>query len=370
MDRTIVDHVLQFDDLIRCFGVLLSSSCEKEFLGYVHFLWNSCSCNIFYYFYVKIHFCSYVSNQEVARLKWIETTNECKRLKSALDAANRSISVLEDKLSSARKLMDDEKQSRKKAETERDTFAYQLEEARRVLFSDPRYKLPDETKEKLSFLSKTGYNYVFRGNNLNTVEESDCTASLLSDFSFSRSGDDLDESSVLPKRRTRRSYFADEDAGTIKRKKSMNPVVTFTPTAPHAESVESLPNDISENEPQLNFRTPIIERINARTHNFVAHNTIMRQTCQYCAKKSGFNRTMYKCKGCNAVAHSECLDKVPLPCLPMGTPKKGAMNTISAYAPLIPPMIPAIVIHCVNEIEQRGLKEVGIYRYFQKFYLF
>lgn len=303
----------------------------------------------------------------MARLKWVETTNECKRLKTALDAANKNVSVLENNLSRARKLVDEEKQAKRRAETERDTYANQLEEARRVLFSDPRYKLPEEAKERLSFLSKTVSHYAFRANgngHLNAIEESDCTASLLSasDFSFSRSGDDLDESFVSSKRKTRRSCFAD-DTGTVKRKKSLNPVVTFTPTAPRAESIESLPSDdVNTNEPGQNFRTPIIERINARPHNYVVHNTFMRQTCQYCTKKSGFSRTMFKCKGCNAVAHSECLDKVPLPCIPMGTPKKGAMNTISAYAPLVPPMIPAIVIHCVNEIEQRGLNEIGIYR--------
>ena len=32
------------------------------------------------------------------------------------------------------------------------------------------------------------------------------------------------------------------------------------------------------------------------------------------------------------------------------------------YAPGTSPMIPAIVIHCVTEIERRGLNEVGIYR--------
>jgi Rac GTPase-activating protein 1 len=277
--------------------------------------------------------------------------------------------------------MDEEKQSRKKAEVERDAFASQLEEVRRILLNDPRYgKLPDETRERLSFLNKS-LTYGSSRKNLNdrlmAVEESDSTASILSDFSFSRSGDDLDDSvSLRSARRTRRSYFADENAGTIKRKKSMQtveqrtPVVTrsmkvasYTPTAPRAESLDSLTSDEPNfDEKKQNFRTPIIERINAQTHSFVTHNTFMRQSCQYCTKKIGFSRTMWKCKGCMAVAHTECIDKVPLPCIPMGTPKRGVSNTIAAYAPMVPPMIPANIIHCVNEIEQRGLEELGIYK--------
>lgn len=28
----------------------------------------------------------------------------------------------------------------------------------------------------------------------------------------------------------------------------------------------------------------------------------------------------------------------------------------------MPPMVPALVVHCTNEVENRGLSEVGIYR--------
>lgn len=38
------------------------------------------------------------------------------------------------------------------------------------------------------------------------------------------------------------------------------------------------------------------------------------------------------------------------------------MGTVSDYVPSLAPMIPALIVHCVNEIETRGLKEVGLYR--------
>lgn len=38
------------------------------------------------------------------------------------------------------------------------------------------------------------------------------------------------------------------------------------------------------------------------------------------------------------------------------------MGTIGDFTPSIAPMVPALIVHCVNEIETRGLNEVGLYR--------
>lgn len=313
----------------------------------------------------------YVSNQEILRLKWTETINECKRLKSKLDEANKNISKLDDKLTLARQLVDDEKQQRKKLESERDAFATQLDEVRKILLCDARYKLPDETKERLSFLQIPFGGSQFNRNaysRLNMVEESDSVASL--DFSFSRSGNDLlDETRCRPKRNRNCSFVVDDDdASADKRAKSSNPVVAYTPTAPSAESLESLTSEDVEfgaksNSHNVDVHTPVIERINARPHQFGPYSSklaFMRQQCLICNKKS---RTMWKCDYCNTVAHPECCDQVPRPCAPAGTPRKGCATGLADYAPLLPPMIPSIVIQCVSEVELRGLKEIGIYRY-------
>lgn len=53
------------------------------------------------------------------------------------------------------------------------------------------------------------------------------------------------------------------------------------------------------------------------------------------------------------------------PCVPqsVGTPTtKGVIGVIGDYAPSTSPMVPAIIVHCINEIEIRGLNEIGIYR--------
>lgn len=37
-------------------------------------------------------------------------------------------------------------------------------------------------------------------------------------------------------------------------------------------------------------------------------------------------------------------------------------GTISDYTPTVCPMVPALVVHCTIEVEQRGAQEVGVYR--------
>ena len=75
----------------------------------------------------------------------------------------------------------------------------------------------------------------------------------------------------------------------------------------------------------------------------------------------------FKCKECRAISHPECRREVQLPCVPIGsatkTPQKpGVGRILSDYTPLSNPMVPAIIVYCINEIEDRGLEEVGLYR--------
>lgn len=65
-----------------------------------------------------------------------------------------------------------------------------------MLLKDNRTRLPEETRQKLAFLNQDGF-----GNNgnivqLSAIQEVNTTGSLLSDFSYSRSEDDLDSSVV------------------------------------------------------------------------------------------------------------------------------------------------------------------------------
>lgn len=115
-------------------------------------------------------------------------------------------------------------------------------------------------------------------------------------------------------------------------------------------------------------RSNSAERLLSQQHTFCPKTAIKTETCGPCGKRIKFYKTVYKCSRCNAVSHMECRHLVPLPCIPAGnTPKHGGAGhrrraLISDYAPSTSPMVPALVVHCIQEVERRGLDCVGIYR--------
>ncbi|XP_023715210.1 rac GTPase-activating protein 1 isoform X2 [Cryptotermes secundus] len=106
-------------------------------------------------------------------------------------------------------------------------------------------------------------------------------------------------------------------------------------------------------------------KLKVRTHDFCTKTIIYPENCGPCGKRMKFGKLAMKCRDCRTSCHPECKEQVPLPCVPVGnTPTRGggAMGTIADYTPHTAPMIPSIIVHCVNEVERRGLNEAGIYR--------
>lgn len=135
--------------------------------------------------------------------------------------------------------------------------------------------------------------------------------------------------------------------------------VTVKPSAPPASDIiEQMWLKDKSNNP-IKGRSSV-----KRQHSFVPKTVIRPDTCGPCNKRIRFGKIVLKCKDCRGICHTECKDELPLPCIPqVNTPtQKGAIGTIADYAPTVPPMVPALIVHCVNEIELRGLNEVGIYR--------
>ncbi|GIY89416.1 rac GTPase-activating protein 1 [Caerostris extrusa] len=100
------------------------------------------------------------------------------------------------------------------------------------------------------------------------------------------------------------------------------------------------------------------------THAFVSRSVLRSEKCYICDKAITFCKPVQKCRDCKMACHPECMNQSPLPCIPVTpTPIKGSMSTISDYTSTSSsPMVPSLVVHCVNEIEARGLKETGLYR--------
>lgn len=70
-----------------------------------------------------------------------------------------------------------------------------------------------------------------------------------------------------------------------------------------------------------------------------------------------------KCKGCKAIYHAECKNIITPLCFNTNELKYVVkkIESVSYYAPLETPMIPNIVITCIEEIERRGLEEEKLY---------
>lgn len=141
-------------------------------------------------------------------------------------------------------------------------------------------------------------------------------------------------------------------------------IIDTAPSAPQAEMLTSTSDTEDVFKPSPNIGGYTMNAKISRNHRFAAKYVIRPEICTPCGKRIRFGNTVQKCEDCRAIAHPECKDLVPLPCVPTGnTPTlRGAPGTIADYTPIIPPMVPSIVVHCINEVELRGMNEQGLYR--------
>lgn len=132
----------------------------------------------------------------------------------------------------------------------------------------------------------------------------------------------------------------------------------FTPSAPPFEEVEKGYNK--------NTITPSVKRSIMRQHTFTSKTFLRSEICTQCQLKIRFGVAALRCRECKVVVHTDCRDHLSIACVPQsaGTPtvKGNQAGSLSDYTPSMGPMIPGLVVHCVSEIETRGLTEVGIYR--------
>lgn len=140
-----------------------------------------------------------------------------------------------------------------------------------------------------------------------------------------------------------------------------------TPLKYQAPSAPSL-DDLDNHELYATVKKkPSSAIISTRPHNFASKTFLKPESCGFCSKKIRFGSAALKCNECRTCIHQDCRSKFTVACLPqLGTPsggsKTGALGKIEDYAPKISPMVPALIVHCINEIETRGLNEVGLYR--------
>ncbi|KAI4470036.1 rac gtpase-activating protein 1 [Holotrichia oblita] len=384
--RSELSIVAQFDDLLRLYKQRPNLAVEQ----------------IFY---------SFVEQTKGIIDRWRIATEESRRLQTELDKKNHDLGDLENKLTVARKLLDQQKRNTRKAEEERDVFEEQLTKVQDVLTKEFRNKITDETREKLPFLNNQRCSHYDQNVNgrasppLSAIPEINSTGSLLSDFSYSISEDDLDTTSVKHAKgwKKHRSSMGNADEPAVKKRRSSgNKVVeigtketvratttlTLSKHGPITATsiIESLPKDEKEN---INSNTPNnvlkptipsadiiydlwqaspqytdVTNNNLRQHSLHTKTVVMPDICGPCEKRIRFGKTALKCRNCRAMCHLECKNNLPLPCVPsVNTPtQRNATGVIGDFTPITPPMVPALVVHCLKEIEAKGLTEIGIYR--------
>ncbi|XP_027700307.1 rac GTPase-activating protein 1 isoform X2 [Vombatus ursinus] len=359
----------------------------------------------------ELQFIQLAKNFEDFRKKWQRTEHELGKYKDLLMKAETERSALDVKLKHARNQVDVEIKRRQRAEAECEKLERQIQLIRELLMCDSSgsIQLSEEQKSALAFLNRGQQSSGNAGNKrLSTIDES---GSILSDISFDKTDESLDwDSSVvktlrLKKREKRRSnsrQFIEGPPGPMKKTRSIGSTVDQGNESIVAKTTVTVPNDggpieaVStietvpcwtrsqrktgtlqpwnsdstlasrpmESMPETDSSSTPQSSGGMRLHDFVSKTVIKPESCVPCGKRMKFGKLSLKCRDCRVVAHPECRDRCPLPCIPTltGTPVRIGEGTLADFVSLTSPMIPSIIVHCVNEIEQRGLNEAGLYR--------
>ncbi|KAM6307458.1 rac GTPase-activating protein 1-like [Aegotheles albertisi] len=98
-------------------------------------------------------------------------------------------------------------------------------------------------------------------------------------------------------------------------------------------------------------------------HQFTSKTVIRPEPCGVCGSRIRFGKAAVKCRQCQLLLHPKCREQCPSPCVPRprhhAWPREGVL---ADFAPPAPPLVPALVVQCVSEVERRGLAETGLYR--------
>ncbi|XP_061225952.1 rac GTPase-activating protein 1-like [Neopsephotus bourkii] len=98
-------------------------------------------------------------------------------------------------------------------------------------------------------------------------------------------------------------------------------------------------------------------------HQFSSKMVIRPESCCVCGSRIRFGKAAIKCHQCQLLLHPKCQEQCPSPCVPRprhhAWPREGV---VADFAPSTPPLVPALVVQCVTEVETRGLTEIGLYR--------
>ncbi|CAD5225872.1 unnamed protein product [Bursaphelenchus xylophilus] len=103
-------------------------------------------------------------------------------------------------------------------------------------------------------------------------------------------------------------------------------------------------------------------------HYFESGKGALMKNCAVC-NRTVTMQNVVKCKDCHIYLHNNCKARAPRPCLPFtadktskGTPQKKKVPRLADLCPTTPPLVPAILIRLIYEIENSRLEAEGLYR--------
>lgn len=143
----------------------------------------------------------------------------------------------------------------------------------------------------------------------------------------------------------------------------------YTPSAPSYNDIENLHDEMYatvKKKPAASATATTSAHLSTRAHTYSSKTFLKLESCGFCTKKIRFGSVALKCSECRTCVHQDCRDKFTVACLPQNSTPVGSktrfLGSLSDYTPSLAPMVPALIVHCVNEIETRGLNEAGLYR--------
>ncbi|EEC08956.1 racgtpase-activating protein, putative [Ixodes scapularis] len=99
-------------------------------------------------------------------------------------------------------------------------------------------------------------------------------------------------------------------------------------------------------------------------HAFASRTMLRPEKCGVCGKRIPFYKAVSKCANCPAVCHPQCQPFVKQACVlePVARPRSAGRGLISDHVPLVAPMVPPLLAHCLPEVERRaGGSPDGLY---------
>lgn len=358
--------VAQYDDLCR-YSKILTSGPEEEFKVFVE---NQLSC-------VR---------------KWKEADSEVKMLRGRITSLEAENGRLETKIKHLKDLLKDADTTKRRIEWEKNCLATTIAAVKDVILADG--VMDNQTREKLAFLNSSVRQNVNTTPRLQTIEES--AGSLLSLSDIDQTDEDLEtgrRSSNRRGRRSRNKRSSSETRNSPKKKKSdttddfLNKInrdaglkSSSEPTSSSPE-IPTIPRQVYKSDPaQFKFNTydhtynpysyagstPVSHHTSVKqitkNHQFVSKTNFKFIKCLPCRQNINYVKQCLKCQICGVTCHPECVKQCPGLCFPIvNTPTKSS-GKVADYTSTAAPMIPPLIVHCVREIESRGLKEVGLYR--------